>query len=352
MVPIAIDAMGGDAAPQVVLEGAVQACERVPALGKLLLVGPQDRLEDGFKELGNKRDERIEIVHTDDFIEMDEPASSAIRRKKKASINVAASLLKEGRAAGLVSAGHTGATVAATVLKLRTLPGILRPGIATVFPSPTGPFLLIDAGANVDCKPMHLNQYAVMGDIYAREILGIKEPRIGLLNVGHEAGKGNDLTKEAYDQLQKLPGLNFVGNVEGRDLFANAVDVVVCDGFVGNVVLKSCESLGVAFHHFIKDLLMQNPVRKAGALLARNAFRDFKRLADYAEYGGAPLLGVNGVCIIGHGSSSATAISNAIRVAGESVEHHVNDHIVQRINELSLADQAQRSPEPSVAGLT
>ncbi|MFO7822223.1 MAG: phosphate acyltransferase PlsX [Lentisphaeria bacterium] len=347
MVSIAIDAMGGDAAPQVVLEGAVQALDRTPSVDKLLLVGPREKLQSGLAELGQSEGEHFEIVHTDEYIEMDEPAASAIRRKKKASINVAASLVKEGRADGLFSAGHTGAAVAATVLKLRTLPGILRPGIATVFPSPTGPFLLIDAGANVDCKPQHLIQYGVMGDIYAREILGMNPPRVGLLNVGHEAGKGNELTKETYNGLASLSGLNFVGNVEGRDIFADKVDVVICDGFVGNVVLKSCESLGNAFGHFIKKLLMKNMIRRLGALLAKNAFTDLKKLADYAEYGGAPLLGVKGVCIIGHGSSTAPAIANAIRVAGESVEHHINDHIVERIDELSLSEPAQSLAESS-----
>lgn len=351
MVSIAIDAMGGDNAPQVVLEGAAQALDHYPDLGKLFLVGPEDKIRAGLAKFDKDGDARVEIIHTDDYIEMNEPASAAIRRKKKASINVAVSLVKEGRADGVVSAGHTGAAVAATVLKLRTLPGILRPGIATVFPSPKSPFLLLDAGANIDCKPAHLVQYSVMGDIYAREILGMDAPRVGLLNVGGEAGKGNDLTKEAYEQMSNLPGLNFVGNIEGRGLFENEVDVVICDGFVGNVVLKSCESLAGAFGRFLKELLKKNAMRMLGAFLARNAFNDFKRLADYAEYGGAPLLGANGVVIIGHGSSSAPAIRNAIRVAAESVEHHLNDHIVDRIAELGLSEAGQKAKENSVAAI-
>jgi glycerol-3-phosphate acyltransferase PlsX len=337
MVPIALDAMGGDNAPQAIVQGACEALEHYPQIDKLLLVGDQAAIEAELSALGQTGNSRLEIVHTDQVVDMHESPAAAIRSKPRSSIAVAVDLVKKGQARGVISAGHTGAAVASTVLKLRTLPGVERPGIATVFPSPTGPFLLLDAGANVECKAKHLAQYAVMGEIYAREILGMPEPRIGLLNVGHEEGKGNELSKATYDLIKGLPNLNFVGNIEGRDLFDNSVDVVICDGFVGNVVLKCCESLAKAFGEFLRQLLTRNLKRKVGALLARNAFSEFKDLSDYAEYGGAPLLGVTGVCIIGHGSSSPRAIRNAIRVAMEAVEHHLNDHIAARLQEVGLA---------------
>jgi len=341
MVQIAIDAMGGDHAPRAVIEGAGEALARYPRISKLLLTGPQALIESELERIGLKGDERLEIVHTEQVIGMHESPAAAIRAKPRSSIAVAVELVKDGRARGLVSAGHTGAAVASTVLKLRTLPGIERPGIATVFPSPTGSFLLLDAGANVDGKPKHLAQYAVMGEIYAREILRVPSPRIGLLNVGSEAGKGNEQAKQAYDILSAMNGINFVGNIEGRDLFNDTVDVVVCDGFVGNVVLKCCESMAKAFRDFLRNLLSKNPLRMTGALMCKGAFDEFRTLSDYAEYGGAPLLGVNGACIIGHGSSSPVAIRNAIRVAMEAVEHHLNEHIITRVRELGIASTAK-----------
>jgi glycerol-3-phosphate acyltransferase PlsX len=355
MVQIAIDAMGGDFAPRAVIEGVGEALDRFPAIGRLLLTGPRDQIESELDLIGRKDDERITIVHTDQVIGMHESPAAAIRAKPRSSIATAVELVKQGQARAVISAGHTGAAVASTVLKLRTLPGIERPGIATVFPAPTGSFLLLDAGANVDSKPRHLAQYAVMGEIYSREILKVASPRIGLLNVGSEEGKGNELAKLAHDILKGMKGINFVGNIEGRDLFADSVDVVICDGFVGNVVLKCCESLAKAFGGFLGNLLRKSPVRMTGALLCKGAFSEFKTLCDYAEYGGAPLLGVNGVCIIGHGSSSSVAIRNAIRVAIESVEHHLNDHIVERVQELGVAGAAkagnrstQKSSEVSI----
>ncbi|MCF7855809.1 MAG: phosphate acyltransferase PlsX, partial [Candidatus Pacebacteria bacterium] len=267
MVPLAIDAMGGDNAPQVVIEGVCDALERFSGIDKLLLVGDRPQIETALQNCRADHRSRIEIEHTDQIVAMDEPPAAAIRSKPKSSIALAVEAVKQGRAGGVISAGHTGAAVASTVLKLRTLPGIERPGIATVFPSPSGCFLLLDAGANVDCKPRHLTQYAVMGEIYAREILNIKKPRIGLINVGDEAGKGNDLSKAAYEEISKLADLNFIGNIEGSALFRGTCDVVVCDGFVGNVILKSCESLAGAFGHFLKKLLVKNPVRQMGAFL-------------------------------------------------------------------------------------
>lgn len=339
MLTIAVDAMGGDAAPRVVIEGVSQALDELPGIGKLLLVGRRDEVEQELARVGKAGHPKTEIVHADEVVHMHEPASVALRGKRNSSVSVATQLVKEGKAQALVSAGHTGAAVASTVVKLRCLPGLERPGIATVFPTPKGPFVLLDAGANVDTKPLHLVHYAIMGNVYAREILGIRNPRIGLLSVGSEEAKGNELTKMAFKLLNGLEGsMTFVGNVEGRDLFENHVDVVVCDGFVGNVVLKCCESLAKAMHVALEKQLRATPLRMMGAAMCTGAFRQIKRTHDYAEYGGAPLLGVDGVVIIGHGSSSAIAIRNAVRVAVEFVEHKVNAHIVEQIGTLALSE--------------
>ena len=334
MFSVAVDAMGGDFAPRAVIEGVSETLDASADTYKLLLVGDRSQLEAGLARVGKEHDPRVVIVPAGQVVEMDEPPAAAIRAKRDSSINVAVDLAKKGEAGAVVSAGNTGAAVAATVLRLRMLPGIERPGIATVFPSPTGPFVLLDAGATVDCKPVQLLHYAIMGDVYARHILGYASPRVGLLNVGGEQSKGNDLTKETFRLLETLDDVNFVGNVEGNDLFEDSVDVVICDGFVGNVVLKTCESLAKALGHILKHNLQKTPLRKAGYLLSRKAYQELKQLSDYSEYGGAPLLGVNGVCIIGHGSSSPKAFRSAIRVAGEFILHQVNEHIVQRVERL------------------
>ena len=229
-----------------------------------------------------------------------------------------------------MSAGHTGAAVAATTIKLRTLPGIDRPGIAALFPSETNIFVLIDAGANSDARPEHLLQYAIMGSVYSRHVLGYKNPSIGLMSIGGEDVKGTDLTKEVFKML-KRSALNFRGNIEGHDLFADPVEVVVCDGFVGNVILKTCESIGDAIFKWLKHELMKNKMRMAGAYLAQSAFRAIRKKINYEEYGGSPLLGVNGICIIAHGASTPLAIKNALRVAAESIEQQVNPHIVEEV---------------------
>ncbi len=330
--------MGGDFAPQAVIAGLGEALEHLNGIDKYLLVGDLETMRRELETIGKADDPRLELVASGSVVGMHEPAATALRAKRDSSIAVAAGLVKEGRADAVVSAGHTGAAVAATVVKLRCLPGIERPGIATVFPTPTGPFVLLDAGANVDSKPIHLLHYAVMGEVYARQILHIDNPRVGLLNVGGEDSKGNELTKDAFKLLDSAKQLNFIGNVEGHDLFGGNVDVVVCDGFVGNAVLKCCESLAKALSCMLKDKLMATPARMAGAFLCRNAFREIKDISDYAAYGGAPLLGVDGVCIIGHGSSSPLAIRNAIRVAAEFVDHQVNARIMKRI-------QVQAPPE-------
>jgi len=262
---------------------------------------------------------------------MSDHFTDALRKKKDSSITVGAGLVKDGRADAIVSAGHTGAAVAACVVKLRMLPGIDRPGIATVVPAPPKQFVMLDVGANVDCKPLHLAQYALMGECYCQLVLGVQKPRVGILSVGVEDGKGNDLTREATAMVRKLPLANFIGNAEGHDLFGGHVDVAVCDGFVGNAVLKSCEALAKAMSGLLKEKLKQTPVRTIGALLSKNAFKELKELTDHEEYGGAPLLGVNGSCIIAHGSSSPKAIRNAIRVAREMLRKQLNEQIMKKV---------------------
>jgi glycerol-3-phosphate acyltransferase PlsX len=229
-----------------------------------------------------------------------------------------------------VTAGHTGAAVAASMVKLRTLPGIDRPGIAAVLPTQTNVFVLIDAGANIDARPEHLLQYAFMGSVYSRHVLGYKSPTVGLVSLGEEDVKGTEKTKEVFKMLKKS-SLNFVGNIEGRHLFEDPVEVVVCDGFVGNVILKTCESIAVAIFKWLRHEFERSKWRMAGAYLARHAFKDIKNKTNYEEYGGSPLLGVNGICIIAHGASSPLAIKNALRVAAESIEQQVNPHIVEEI---------------------
>ncbi|MEY2560075.1 MAG: phosphate acyltransferase [Verrucomicrobiota bacterium] len=326
---IALDAMGGDFGPPHIVGGAVLALQEYPHINKLFLVGDTPRIEAELKKHGCN-DRRIEIVHATQVVEMKDSAIDAVRRKKDSSVSRAVDLVKKGEAAAIVSAGHTGAAVAATTIKLRTLPGIDRPGIAAIIPSETNIFVLIDAGANSDAKPEHLLQYAVMGSVYSRHVLGYSNPCVGLMSIGGEDVKGSELTKEVFKML-KQSSLNFRGNVEGHDLFDDPVEVVVCDGFVGNVILKTCESVAGAVFNWLKHELTQTKVRMAGAFLARNAFRTIKKKLNYEEYGGMPLLGVNGICIIAHGASTPLAIKNALRVAAESIEQQVNPHIVEEI---------------------
>jgi len=336
MTTIAVDAMGGDYAPRAVVEGAVGALDELDAEFQLLLVGDREKVEAELARLNRLADPRLEVIHASEVVHMDESASVALRSKKGSSINVAVDLVKAGRAQAVVSAGHTGATVASAVVKLRPLPTVGRPGIGAVFPSRTGHFVLLDAGSTIDCKPIHLVHYAVMGDTYEQHILGKRNPRIGLLNIGGEHSKGNDLTKEAFKLLSGIKELNFIGNVEGHDLFGGNVDVVICDGFVGNIVLKTCESLAGALGSMLKESICKSAIRKLGYLFIRNAFKEVRQKIDHVEYGGAPLLGVNGVCIIAHGSSSSRALLNAIRVADEFVAHQVNQRILERIEALGL----------------
>ena len=325
--------MGGDHAPHAIIAGAAWALREFPAIERLFLVGDTTAIEAELKK-NECTDPRIEIVHSTQVVEMSDGAVEAVRRKKDSSVSRAVDLVKEGRADAIVSAGHTGAAVAATTIKLRTLPGVERPGIATLLPTEQKSFLLIDAGANIDAKPIHLLHYAVMGSVYYQHVLKHPNPAVGLMSIGGEDVKGSDFSKEVFKMI-KASHVNFRGNVEGHDLFEDPVEVVVCDGFLGNVVLKTCESLANAIFGWIKNELKSSPLRMAGAYLAQGAFRSIKKRTSWEEAGGSPLLGVNGVCIIAHGASTPLAIKNAIRVATESVQSKVNPLITEGIQRLS-----------------
>jgi len=328
---IALDVMGGDKAPQVTVKGAVQAAREADSLGieEIILVGDSQAIKKELSSLGASN-LPLSIKPAREVIAPDEAAASAVKQKKDSSIVVATNLVKEGKADALVSAGHTGAVMASCLINLKRLKGISRPAIATLVPNIKGATVLLDAGANVDCKPKHLVQFALMGSVYAHYILGIEKPKVGLLSIGEEKSKGNELTFETYRLLENSQ-LNFVGNAEGKDIANGAVDVVVCDGFVGNVLLKFGESFAKMIMAELKEELSRNFPLKLRALISRPAFVSLKRRLDYSEYGGAPLLGTNGVCIISHGKSSSKAIKNALRVASEFVRHKVNQHIEENL---------------------
>ena len=334
---IIVDAMGGDYAPASVLEGAAEALREKALEGvDMTLVGNLQIMEPFLLKFKLRESKRIHLHHAEQFIRMDDSSTTALRGKKESSITIAAKLVGDGHGDALVSIGHTGAAVAATKIKMKMLPGVERPAIATIVPSAEGRFVLLDAGANVDCKAQNLAQFAVLGEVYTRAALGIKNPRIGLLNVGDEDIKGNELTKAAFKILSKMP-INFIGNVESRDMFENKADVAICDGFVGNNMLKTCEGLSKAVMHWLKKAFTKNAFRQAGAILAREAFVELKAMGNYEEYGGAPLLGVNGICIIGHGASTPKAVRNAIKVGAHLVKQKVNSEIVRRIDEAGIA---------------
>lgn len=327
--------MGGDKAPQAIVEGARDALAALGFVEKLFLVGDEAALKAEAGRLGF-RDRRLEIVHASQVVGMGDSPVESLRKKKDSSIAVAVDLVKRGDCEAVVSAGNTGAAVAAATIKLRNLPGVERAGIASPLPNEHGPCNIIDAGANVDARPRHLLQYAIMGAVYARHVQGKENPVVGLMSVGEEEGKGNDLTREVFELL-KGSGLNFRGNVEGHDLFETKLDVVVCDGFTGNVVLKSCEATAKIMFKWLKHEINSSPFRQLGALMAKGAFRATLERGSYETYGGSPLLGVNGICIIAHGSSSPRAMMNAIRVAAESVRHQVNPHIEEEIQRCAAA---------------
>ena len=324
---IALDAMGGDAAPDNPVAGAVRAARELPI--DIILVGQQAAVEQTLARYP-KLPTNLSIVHAPEVIGMEESPTASIRKKRESSITIGLELVKNGQADAFVSAGNTGAVVAASTLLVGLLPGIERPGIAILLPGLKGETLLIDVGANIDPKPSHLLQYALMGEAYMRFVLGKDRPTVGLLNVGEEESKGTDFIKETYVLLE-ASGINFVGNVEGRDIFGGEYSVIVCDGFAGNVALKTAESLAFAIKQLLKRSLTMSPITKLGAWLARDAFRQLSREIDYAERGGAPLLGGNGITIIAHGASNPKAIKNAIRVAYESVEHELNRHMVESV---------------------
>lgn len=338
---IAIDAMGGDRAPEEIVKGAVEAARNLPGIEKLYLVGDETAVQAELAKHG-ETPECIEIRHASQVIEMADSPALALRRKKDSSIMQAVNLVKEGEAGAIFSAGSTGAAVAACTLRLRTLDNVNRPAIATVLPSIKHPFVLLDAGATTDCTAEMLVEFAAMGDIYAKKILNIETPTIGLLSIGGEDAKGSKFTKEAFQLLDKSP-LNFIGNVESHDLFEGKVDVAVCDGFIGNVVLKTSESVSHAMSQWLKEAFSSTPIRKVGAgiLKASGAFQEIKEKVDPEAYGGAPLLGCKGVCIIGHGSSSSYAVYNAIRVAGTAIEQRLNHLIEEEISEIFGDEQSE-----------
>ena len=322
LTDIAVDAMGADKAPDPEICGAIQAARDLPV--RVLLVGPEERLEPLLKSALHGERLPIEVVHASEHIAMDEKAAQAVRNKKDSSMRVGLKLVREGRAAGFLTAGNTGAAMATAKMVLGALPGVDRPALAVILPTAAGtPCVLVDVGANVDCRPSNLAQFAVMGELYSRTVLKVKRPRVGLLSIGEEDSKGNELTGEAFPLLKALP-LHFIGNVEGRDIYNGNADVIVCDGFVGNVALKTSEGLSRLVRDMLKDSLKKTVTAQVGALLSRKAFSTFKRRMDPSEYGGAPLLGVRGVCIVGHGSSNDVAIKNAIRVAAEFAQANVN----------------------------
>jgi glycerol-3-phosphate acyltransferase PlsX len=330
---IAVDAMGGDHAPREIVAGAVRAAREISGLKTLFLVGQEGAIQQELEKHGEIPSNLV-VRHASEVIEMDETPALAIRKKKDNSISRSMDMVKAGEADAVVSAGNTGAMVVAATLKLRTLEGIQRPAIATVMPTMGRRLVLIDAGANTDCTPDLLVEFAVMGSVYAREILGAKNPVVGLLSIGGEDSKGNEITKEAFRLLSAAP-INFRGNVEGHDIFLGETDVIVCDGFVGNVVLKTSESVAHAIGSWLKKEFKANLFRLMGAMILKGAIKSLKDRMNPDVVGGAPLLGANGVCIISHGSSSATAIFNAVRVACEAVGHHVNEHIVEDARKLT-----------------
>ncbi|MCQ2352447.1 MAG: phosphate acyltransferase PlsX [Victivallaceae bacterium] len=340
---IAVDAMGGDFAPGVVVEGLSLALPHFTQC-EFLLVGHQEKVAFYLEKYGLAGHPRIRQVHAQSVCEMSDPSTISLRGKRDSSITVCARLLKEKEADAMVTPGHTGATVAATKVLVRTLPGVDRAALAASLPTKVlgKRFILMDAGANVDCVPLNLAQFAVMGGIYAEYVLKMKSPRIGLLSVGGEDSKGCELTKEAFKIIEKMP-INFVGNIEPDAAFAGEVDVLISDGFAGNVLLKTAEGLAKSTVEWLKRVITRNAVRTLGAIFAQNAFRELKAIGAADEVGGAPLMGLNGICIIGHGGSNPKSVYNAIRVAAECVEFGVTSHIVRSLEECGVTVEQQKA---------
>ncbi len=324
---IAVDGMGGDYAPQAIVEGAVLAAQQYNA--NIVLVGDEDRLA---RELDRLQAHKlpISICHASEVVHMDEAPGMALRKKRFSSIRVAIELVRQGEARAVVSAGNTGAALAASLMILKPLQGIDRPAIATLLPTQKGFTILIDAGANVDCKATQLFQFGIMGHVFAKYVFGKSTPAVGLLAIGEEDTKGNDVTREAF-ALLKQSHLNFIGNVEGKHFFRGVADVVVCDGFIGNIALKMCEGLAEMYGQSLKDGMTKTLWRRLGAALMRPALQDIRRRVDASEYGGAPLLGVNGTCIIGHGNSRPKAVKNAIHLAKRFLDERVTERLQEDI---------------------
>ncbi|MBC6481913.1 MAG: phosphate acyltransferase PlsX [Hormoscilla sp. GM7CHS1pb] len=330
---IAIDAMGGDHAPDEIVAGALRATEELGV--EVLLVGDQQQIRDSIAQ--HTHSHQLEIVPAEGVITMSEEPLVGIRRKPKASINVAMDLVKRSRAQAVVSAGHSGAAMAAALLRLGRLPGIDRPAIGAVFPTilASKQVLILDVGANVDCRPQFLEQFAMMGTIYSKYVLGISDPKVGLLSIGEESSKGNDLAVRTHQLLQDNPQIPFIGNAEGRDVLSGRYDVVVCDGFVGNVLLKFAEAVGSVVLQILREELPQGWRGQMGTALLKPNLKQIKQRLDHAEHGGGLLLGVAGICIISHGSSQAPSIFNAIRLASEAIENRVLDRIKSTDREIS-----------------
>jgi glycerol-3-phosphate acyltransferase PlsX len=339
VVRIALDAMGGDHAPQEIVKGALLAAAEYPI--EVLLVGQEEVVHKELAAAGASTPRNIDVVDAREVVEMDDTAIAPIRRKRNSSIRVCANLVSEGRADAFVSAGNTGATWTSARVVMGMIEGVSRPALAAILPNIKGHTLLLDVGANVDAKPNHLREFAVMGHFYAQMVFGIASPRVGLLSIGEEEGKGNELTKEVFRVLKET-GLNFYGNAEGRDVYNGNADVVVCDGFIGNVVLKASEALGEMITRTIREELTRNLRRKIGGLLAKSAFDELKARMDYSEYGGAPLLGVKGGCIVCHGRSNAKAIKNALRVAREFSLNRIDEKIQERVGDLHSREHESR----------
>ncbi len=325
---VAVDAMGGDKAPYEIVKGAILAAQQFPD-SEIILVGDEKEIQRELNTYG-KLLKNISIHHAPQVVKMDDPATSSIRQKTNSSITRSVELMANGKAVAVVSAGHTGAAVAAATMHLRTLKGVRRPGISAPIPTRHGICSIIDVGANIVCKPIHLFQYGVMATVFSKYIFGIENPRVGILNIGEEDAKGNDLAKETF-ALFSNSLLNFVGNVEGREIFDGKADIVVCEGFVGNVMLKFAEGIAMNFLSTIKEEAMKSFWTKVGLWLCKPSFKTLKAKMDFTEYGGVPLLGVNGVCIICHGRSNSKAIQNAIRVALQLSKNKVNEHIVSEL---------------------
>jgi len=339
VVRIALDAMGGDHAPQEIVKGALLAAAEYQV--EVLLVGREEDVRRELAAATATTPRNIEVVDAREVVEMDDTAIAPLRRKRNSSIRFCANLVSEGRADAFVSAGNTGATWTSARVVMGMIEGVSRPALAAILPNAKRHTLLLDVGANVDAKPNHLREFAVMGHFYAQMVFGIDSPRVGLLSIGEEEGKGNELTKEVFRVLKET-GLNFIGNAEGRDVYNGNADVIVCDGFIGNVVLKASEALGEMITRTIREELMRNWQRKIGGFLARSAFDELKARMDYSEYGGAPLLGVKGGCIVCHGRSNAKAIKNAVRVAREFALNRIDEKIQAKVSDLHRREHESR----------